>query len=115
VLLALTLSIVFPEATGSADLLSSADLLGVGVALIAGAAGEALAAADALAVGRALTATPLFQINLEPFFIPAEVLVCPAFLQEVPALTDADDPGAIAIDKTSAIERLRKLFFMPKD
>jgi hypothetical protein len=119
-LLALTFSIVYPAATGSADLLASTDLVGVGVALIAGAAGAALAAADALEVGRALTATPLPQTNLAPFltqvnFIPAEVLVCPAFLQEVPALTDADDPGAIAIDKTSAIERLRKLFFMPKD
>ena len=80
VLLALTLSIVFPEATGSAGLLSSADLVGVGVALIAGAAGAALAAADALAVGRALTATPLPQTNLAPFlthvnFMPDAVLV----------------------------------------
>jgi hypothetical protein len=118
-LLALTFSIVYPAATGSADLLASADLLGVGVALIAGAAGAALAAADALAVGRALTATPLPQTNFVPFlthvnFMPDAVVVCPAFLQAAPALTDADDPGATAIDKTSAIERLRKLFFMRK-
>jgi hypothetical protein len=112
-LLALTFSIVYPAATGAAD------LLGAGVVLIAGAAGAALAAADALAVGRALTATPLPQINFAPFltqvnFMPDAVVICPAFLQAAPALTDADDPGATAIDKTSAIERLRKLFFMPK-
>jgi hypothetical protein len=116
VLLALTLSIVFPEATGSADLLGSADLVAIGVALIAGAA---LAAADALAVGRALTATPLPQTNLAPFlthvnFIPDAVLVCPTFLHEAPALTDADDPGAITTVKTSAIETARRLFFMRK-
>jgi hypothetical protein len=107
---------VFPAATGSADLLGSADLVAIGVALIAGAA---LAAADALAVGRALTATPLPQTNLAPFlthvnFIPDAVLVCPAFLHAAPALTEADDAGATAIDKTSAIERARKLFFMRK-
>jgi hypothetical protein len=119
-LLALTFSIVYPAATGSADLLASADLVGVGVAPIAGAAGAALAAADALAVGRALTATPLPQTNLAPFlthvnFMPDAVLVCPAFLQAAPALTEADDPGATAIDKTNAIERLRKLFFIGQD
>jgi hypothetical protein len=79
-LLAFTFSMVNPAATGSADLLASADFVGEGVALIAGAAGAALAATDALALGRALTATPLFQINLEPFlihvnFTPAAVLV----------------------------------------
>ena len=115
-LLALTLSIVFPAATGSADLLGSADFVAIGVALIAGAA---LAAADALAVGRALTATPLPQTNLEPFltqvnFMPDAVLVCPAFLHAAPTLTEADEPGATTIDKTSAIERARKLFFMAK-
>jgi hypothetical protein len=115
-LLALTLSIVFPAATGSADLLGSADFVAIGVALIAGAA---LAAADALAVGSALTATPLPQTNLAPFlthvnFIPDAVLVCPAFLHAAPALTEADDPGATTIDRTNAIERARKLFFMRK-
>jgi hypothetical protein len=119
VLLALTLSIVFPEATGSADLLSSADLLGAGVALIVGAAGAALAAADALAVGRALTATPLPQTNLAPFltqvnFMPDAVVICPAFLQAAPALTDADDPGATTTDKTNTIETARRPFFMAK-
>ena len=114
VLLALTLSIVFPDATGSADLLGSADFVAIGVALIAGAA---LAAADVLAVGRALTATPLPQTNLAPFlthvnFIPDAVLVCPTFLHEAPALTEADDPGAITTDKTNAIETARRPFFM---
>ena len=118
-LLALTLSIVFPAATGSADLLGSADFVAIGVALIAGAAGALLAAAVATALGAALTATPLPQTNLEPFlthvnFIPDAVLVCPAFLHAAPALTEADDPGATTIDKTSAIERARKLFFMAK-
>jgi hypothetical protein len=47
--------------------------------------------------------------------MPDAVLVCPAFLQAAPALTDADDPGATAIDKTNAIERLRKLFFIGQD
>jgi hypothetical protein len=116
VLFALTLSIVFPEATGSADLLGSADLVAIGVALIAGAA---LATADAPAVGCALTATPLPQTNLVPFltqvnFMPAAVLVCPAFLHAAPALTEADDPGATTIVRTSDIERARKLFFMAK-
>jgi hypothetical protein len=119
VLLALTLSIVFPDATGSADLLSSADLLGAGDALIAGAAGVALAAAVATALGARLTATPLPQTNLAPFlthvnFMPDAVLVCPAFLHAAPALTEADDPGATTIDRTNAIERARKLFFMRK-
>jgi basic membrane protein A len=82
-------------------------------------AGAALAAADALAVGRALTATPLPQTNLAPFlthvnFIPDAVLVCPTFLHEAPALTEADDPGAITTVKTSAIETARRLFFMRK-
>jgi len=115
-LLALTFSIVYPAATGSADLLPSADLLGAGVALIAGAAG---AAADALAVGRALTATPLPQTNFAPFlthvnFIPDAVVVCPTFLHAAPALTEADDPGATTTDKTNAIETARRPFFMPK-
>jgi hypothetical protein len=119
VLFALTLSIVFPEATGSTDLLSSAVLLGAGVALIAGAAGAALAAAVAEALGARLTATPLPQTNLAPFltqvyFMPDAVLVCPAFLHAAPALTEANDPGATTTDKTIAIARLRKLFFIRK-
>jgi hypothetical protein len=118
-LLALTFSIVYPAATGSADLLASADLLGAGVALIAGAAGAALAATDALAVGRAFTATPLPQTNFVPFltqinFMPDAVLVCPTFLHAAPALTEADDPGATTTDKTNAIETARRPFFMPK-
>jgi hypothetical protein len=111
---------VYTTGAGASVVLSSADLLGAGVALIAGAAGAALAAADALAVGRALTATPLFQINLEPFlthvnFMPDAVVICPAFLQAAPALTDADDPGATTTDKTNAIEMERKLFFIGQD
>jgi hypothetical protein len=119
VLLALTRSIVFPEATGSADLLGSADFVAIGDALIAGAAGAALATAVAEALGARLTATPLPQTNLAPFltqvnFIPDAVLVCPTFLHEAPALTEADDPGAITTDKTNAIETARRPFFMAK-
>jgi hypothetical protein len=119
VLLALTLSIVFPAATGSADLLGSADLVAIGVALITGAAGAALAAAVAEGLGARLTATPLPQTNLAPFlthvnFLPDTVLVCPAFLHAAPALTEADDPGATTTDKTNAIETARRLFFMAK-
>jgi hypothetical protein len=119
VLLALTLSIVFPDATGSADLLGSADFVAIGDALIVGAAGAALAAAVAEALGARFTATPLPQTNFAPFlthvnFIPDAVLVCPTFLHEAPALTDADDPGAITTVKTSAIETARRLFFMRK-
>ena len=114
--LAFTRSIVYPTATGAADLLGAADFVAIGVALIAGAA---LAAAVALALGTLFTAMPFFQTNFAPFltqvnFLPDAVLVCPAFLQAAPALIDADDPGATTTDKTSAIERLRKLFFMPK-
>ena len=46
--------------------------------------------------------------------MPDAVLVCPTFLHAAPALTEADDPGATAIDKTSPIETAKKLFFMPK-
>jgi hypothetical protein len=100
----------------SADLLGSADFVAIGVALIAGAA---LAAGVALTLGALFTATPLFQTSLLPFlthvnFLPDTVLDCPAFLHAAPALTEADDPGATTIDKTSAIERARKLFFMAK-
>jgi hypothetical protein len=119
VLLALTLSIVFPDATGSADLLGSADFVAIGDALIAGAAGAALAAAVAEALGARLTVTPLPQTNFAPFlthvnFMPDAVLDCPAFLHAAPALTEADDPGATTTDKTNAIETARRLFFMHK-
>jgi hypothetical protein len=115
-LLALTLSIVYPAATGSADLLGSADFVAIGVALIAG---DAVAAGVALTLGALFTATPLFQTSLLPFlthlnFLPDTVLVFPAFLHAAPALTEADDPGAATTDKTNAMETARNLFFMAK-
>jgi hypothetical protein len=64
------------------------------------------------------TATPLFQTNLPLFFtqvnfLPAAVLVCPAFLHAAPALTAADEPGATTTDRTSAISASNKPFLMP--
>jgi hypothetical protein len=104
VLFALTLSIVFPEATGSADLLGSADFVAIRVAL---AIGAALAAAVADAVGALLTTTPLFQTNLLPFFTqvnlrPDTVEDCPAFLHAAPSLTAAEADGATTRAKATA-------------
>jgi hypothetical protein len=101
VLLALTLSIVFPDATGSAD------LLGAGVALIAGVAGAALAAGVVAALGAFFTTTPLFQTNLLPFLIqvnlrPDTVDDCPAFLHAAPSLTAAEAGGAITRARATA-------------
>ena len=105
--LAFTRSIVYPAATGAADLLGSADFVAIGVALIAGAAGAALAAAVADAVGALLTTTPLFQTNLLPFFTqvnlrPDTVEDCPAFLHAAPSLTAAEADGATTRARATA-------------
>lgn len=105
--LALTLSIVYPAATGSADLLGSADFVAIGVALIAGVAGAALAAGVAEVIGAFFIATPLLQTNLLPFLIqvnlrPETVEVCPAFLHAAPSLTAADTGGATSSARATA-------------
>jgi hypothetical protein len=77
-------------------------------------------AALALALGAALTATPLPQTNLLPFFthvyvIPPAVLTCPAFLHAAPAATAADEPGATTTDKSKAIPTLATIFLIGED
>jgi hypothetical protein len=103
---ALTRSIVYPTATGSADFVGVADFVAIGVA-IAGAAGAAVAAVVAEALGAFFTATPLFQTNL-PLFLtqvnlrPDTVEDCPAFLHDAPALAAAEAGGAITRAKATA-------------
>jgi hypothetical protein len=40
------------------------------------------------------------------------MLTSPAVLQAAPALTDADDPGATTTDRTKAIAKAVKVFFI---
>ncbi len=109
-LLAFTRSIVYPAGATLAS--------GVGVATgLAASVADALGAVDALAAGLALTATPLPQTNLLPFFthvyfIPAATVDCPAFLHAAPALTAADELGATTRDRTKAAVTAAKDFFM---
>ena len=102
-------------ATGLALALGAA--LALVVAATLGAADGTGAAALALGVALALTATPLPQTNLPLFFTqvyfnPPVMFISPAFLHEAPTFIAAEDSGATTIDRTKAIAKAVKIFFI---
>jgi hypothetical protein len=114
-LLAFTCAIVYPAGAtlGAAGVLGLTD-----GATDAGALTLGLVEGLTVGFALALTATPLFQINLPLFFmqvncLPAAILFAPAFLHVAPAFTEADELGATTTDRTNAIIASIKPFLMP--